>query len=147
MPPLATTCKEIHMAKMQLEPGEQVLKEGSVGYLKSKINMAPGGGFLTDRRFIHTNRARAMAAGGLLGALMMKGKVDVDVPLGSITAITRDTHGRNQSVLKIESAGGQEYRLVADFDEWFQAFGHALITYHGIKLVEYQPGRWTAERG
>ncbi len=134
------------MAKVELQPGEQVLTQGPVPYLKSRFNLVQGGGYLTDRRFLHTNDMRGLAAGGLVGALI-KGKVDIEIPLGSITRISRDRHGRADSVLKIETVHGQEYRLMPDFDDGLRAFGDALATHHGVKLVERAPGEWTADRG
>ena len=44
-----------------------------------------------------------MAVGGLVGTLI-KGKVDIEVWLGSISRISRDKHGRSDSVLNIETA-------------------------------------------
>jgi hypothetical protein len=134
------------MAKMKLEPGEQVLKEGSVGYLKSRIRMLQGRAYLTDQRFVHTNNARGVAVGGLFGALM-KPQVDLDLQLGAITRMTRDEHGRNKEVLKIGTGQGEEHRLILSLDEWLPAFSDALAEHHGTKLLETEPGVWTATRG
>ena len=88
---------------------------------------------------------RGLAVGGLVGALI-KGKVDIEIWLDSISRISRDKHGRNESILKIETVEGQEYRLLPNFEEWLQAFGGALATYRGTTLVETGPGQWSAQR-
>jgi hypothetical protein len=133
------------MAKVDLQPAEQMLEQGSVPYLKGRINLVQGSGYLTDRRFIHTNEMRSLAVGGLVGALI-KGKVDIEVWLGSISRISRDEHGHSDAVLKIETADGKEDRLMPDFDEWLRAFGDALAA-HGTKLIETAPGQWSAQPG
>ena len=133
------------MAKVELQPGEELVKQGSVPYLKGRFNLVQGGGYLTNLRFLHTNDMRALAAGGLVGSLL-KGKVDIEIPLGSITRISRAKHGRNESVLAVETADGHEYRLLPSFDEWLQAFADVLGVHHGTKLVEMAPGEWTAQR-
>jgi hypothetical protein len=134
------------MAKFQLQPGEQVLKQDRSSYLKNRFNLVQGVAVLTDRRFVHTNRMRAIAVGGLFGALS-KGRVDIDLPLGAIASFTRDLHGRKRTVLKVTTGDGQEHRLMPrSFEEWLGAFAEALATHHHTKLVEHQPGFWAAER-
>lgn len=133
------------MAKVEMQAGEQLLKQGQVSYLKSRFNAVIGDGYLTDRRFLHTNNMRGLAVGGLAGALL-KGKVDIEVALHSITRVSRGKHGRG-SVLEIETAAGEVYRLMVEFDEWLQAFGHALAAHHRTRLVEHAPGLWVAQRG
>jgi hypothetical protein len=133
------------MAKVELQPGEQVLKQGAVPYLKGRFNLVQGGGYLTDRRFVHTNEMRGIAVGGLVGALI-KGKVDIEIWLDSISRISRDKHGRNDAVLKIETVDGEEYRLLPDFDEWLQAFGSTLAAHRGIDLAQTGPNQWSVQR-
>jgi hypothetical protein len=134
------------MAKFKLEPGEQKLMEGSVPYLKSRFQYIAGPAYLTDRRFVHTNDLMARGVGGLLAALV-KPRIDLEVPLDSIAQISRSQHGRkNESVLVISTADGQEHRMVADFDEWFPAFQEALSSHRATRLVELEPGAWTAVR-
>lgn len=135
------------MAKFQLEPGEQQLKEGSVPYLKSRFQYVAGLAYLTDRRFVHTNNLMARGLGGLVAAALVKPRIDLEVPLDSIALISRSQHGRkNESVLVISTVDGQEHRMVADFDEWFPALHEALSLHRATRLVEVEPGTWTAVR-
>ena len=134
------------MAKFKLEPGEQVLMEGSLPYLKSKIKYIDGPAHLTDRRFVHANNLQARALGGLVGGLM-GARVDLEIPLDAIAGISRSTFGRkNASVLVLTTVDGKEHKLVAPFDEWFAAFDRALANHRATHLVETRPGAWTAHR-
>jgi len=132
------------MGTLELRLGEQVLKQGTMPYLKSRFQLVQGGGYLTTLRFLHTNDMRGVAAGGLLGTLM-KGKVDIEVPLASVASISKSRHGRNEAVLTITTVQRREYRLLTAFDQWLSAFGDALAEHHGMALVERERGSWFVE--
>ena len=118
------------MAKFKVQDGEQVLMEGLLPYLKSKYRYIPGLSYLTDRRFVHTNNLRGRAVGGLVGALMTA-RIDLEVPLETITGIGRSSHGRkHHPVLVILTRDGQDHRIVAEDEAWFQAFDRALAQRH-----------------
>ena len=133
------------MTMVELQPGEQVLKQGYVPYLKSRFYLVAGGGYLTNRRFLHTNNMRG-AVGGLVGTVF-KGKVDIEIPLGSIARISRGKHNRVFSVLEIETAQAAFYRLMPprNVDAWIKAFAEALAAHHGVRLIESAPSQWSAE--
>jgi hypothetical protein len=134
------------MAKFKLEPGEQVLMEGSLPYLKSRIKYIDGPAYLTDRRFVHANNLQARALGGLVGGLM-GARIDLEIPLEAIAGISRSTFGRkNNPVIVLTTTDGKEHKLVAPFDEWFAAFDQALTSHRATRLVETHPGAWTAQR-
>jgi hypothetical protein len=135
------------MAKFKLQPGEQLLQEGVLPYLKSKYKYLRGPAYLTDQRFVHANNAMARGVGGLLGALMAA-RIDLEIPLDTIMGISRSSFGRkNEPVLAIRTVEGYEHRIVARFEEWFPAFDNALATYRATRLVELEPGAWSAVRG
>jgi hypothetical protein len=130
------------MAKFQLQPGEQVVRQGSALYLKGRLKGVPGNAYLTDRRFVHTSKLGAMAVGGLVGALMSSGKIDIELSLEAIARLARGRQGRNDAVLAITLADGQEHRFLADPAEWVPAFSHAL-SLHAARLFEHEPGSWS----
>lgn len=133
------------MARFGLLPGEQLLHEGTVGYVRSRLKLVPGVGHLTDRRFVHTNKTGAMALGGVLGALS-KGSVDLEVRFDEVSGLARQRHGRNGSILAIVTENGLEHRLLCPFDEWFGAFRNALLRHPTTTLLERAPGQWSVER-
>jgi hypothetical protein len=135
------------MAKVELGPGEQVLTQGVVLYLKSRFYLIDGAAYLTDRRFLRTTNMRG-PAGGLVGTVF-RGKVDIELPLGWIARISRGKHHRIFSLLEIETVQGEIYRLMPmrSVDEWLRAFAEALAAHHGLRLVESAPGQWRAEPG
>ena len=109
-------------------------------------SMALGPVYLTDQRFVHANNAMARGVGGLVGALMAA-RIDLEIPLDTIMGISRSSFGRkNEPVLAIRTVEGYEHRIVARFEEWFPAFDNALATYRGTRLVELEPGAWSAVR-
>jgi hypothetical protein len=136
------------MAKVKFDEDEAVLKEGRLPYLKNRLKLIPGTGYLTNRRFVHTDNMSYMARAGRVGSLvgeLRKGKVDFDVPLSSISRISKDVHGRNKVVLKIETIDGSEYKLLTEeFDDWRQALHDALWSLFHMRLEEGPPGVWTA---
>ena len=102
--------------------------------------------YLTDQRFVHANNAVARGVGGLVGALM-SARIDLEIPLDTIVGISRSSYGRkNEPVLVITTVDGQEHRVVARFEEWFPAFDDALATHRATRLVETEPGAWSAVR-
>jgi hypothetical protein len=133
------------MNTVELQPGERVLKQGYLPYLKSRFYLVAGGGYLTDRRFLRTNNMRG---GGLVGTVF-RGTVDIEIPLGSIARISRAKHHRVFSFLEIETAQGAIYRLMPprNVDEWLEAFAEALAAHHGVRLVESAPGQWSPRPG
>ncbi|HET6951243.1 MAG TPA: hypothetical protein VFI47_12755 [Acidimicrobiales bacterium] len=133
------------MAKFELQPGEQLLKQNAVRYQRSRRRFVPGPCYLTDRRFVHTDATRSMAVGGLVGALLMKAKVDADIPLAAITGISRGRFGRKQEIITLET-GPEGHNFVAPFEEWLAAFREALHAFHATALAEHEPGRWLAYR-
>lgn len=138
------------MANLELIPGEQILKQGTVDSLKGAM-MQMGRGTLTNQRFVRQAQGWPGASSmfGLIGVLIaraLKGKVDIEFPLTSITTLARGKFGLNKNILVIGTADGQSYMLLAKFDLWFAAFRDALQMHTGATLVQTGDQEWTVQR-
>jgi hypothetical protein len=83
---------------------------------------------------------------GMLITRAFGGKVDIDLPLASITTLTHGKYGLNNNVFVIGTTDGQSYTLLAKFDPWFTAFCDALQTYTGATLVQTGEKQWAVQR-
>lgn len=133
------------MAKIDLNPGETILKEGTVATIERGFMLRTGTGFLTDQRFVRYRSGVPFWLAGLL-SLLFGGKIDIEIPLASIRSLARGKFGRNTNVLVIATAEGQEHTLQLGFDEWLTAFRDVLGR-GGRRLTEDGEGRWIAGTG
>ena len=103
-----------------------VLKQESVGYLKSKINMQQGELILSSQKITLTAHKTGVGGFGLLGALL-KSKVEkvnsvFDLEFKNISAINQGKHGLQKNVLEITDKQDLTYRMIVkDYEEWEQA--------------------------
>jgi len=137
------------VAKLELIPGEQILKQGSVDSIKRGM-LQMGRGTLTNQRFVRQTQGIPLISAmfGALGVLITRGltgKVDIDLPLSSIKTLTHGKYRLNKNVLVIDTFDGQSYMLLARFDPWFTAFRDVLQSY-GTTLVQVGEKQWAAQR-
>lgn len=116
------------MTKIEFNNNEQVFMEGSVSYLKSKINVLQGTGYLTSKRFIFCKRNGLMNAllGGLLVHLVKGKNIMFEINLDNVESINGLKHGfAKKYILKDKS--GNEYALqFIRKDKWLTAIKEAI---------------------
>ena len=110
-----------------------------------------GRGTLTNQRFVRQAQGLPIVSMmfGALGVLItraLRGKVDIDLPLSSITKLTRGKYRLSKNVLIIETTDGQSYMLLAKFDPWFTAFRDVLQTRAGTTFVQTSDQQWAVQR-
>jgi len=110
------------MNKEELQ-SEGILKEESVGYLKSALNLQQGKLVLTPKRIVLDAHKTTVNTGGLLGAFL-KTKVEQDKTIfnlehSNIQSVVQGKHGVNKNVLEIKDKQNNTYRImVKDYPEW-----------------------------
>jgi hypothetical protein len=129
---------------------QQVLKEGAVYTLKGGI-WKGGIATLTTERFYRKVRGSALLSYsfGLLGRLINQAfpwRVEIDIPLSSITVIGRGKMGLKKDVLYIETVDGKSYQFMPDYQIWLSALQNALQTYNHATLTQSADERWTVQR-
>jgi hypothetical protein len=125
------------MAKeFNLESGENLLKEDKGFMRKGKVSADFGTVYLTDKRLVfEKGGAREWSlhlagifggVAGLFGAKMaQKGnsRLKINAPLSEITDVQRSKFGRNESMMRIETASGEVFEIGIDkvIHEWIEA--------------------------
>lgn len=116
------------MTKIVFNDNEVVFMEGSVSYLKSKINVLQGTGYLTSKRFVFCKRTGLLNA--LLGSLLVhliKGKnIMFEINLDNIESINGLKHGFAKKYI-LRDKNGNEYALqFIRKDKWLKAIKEAV---------------------
>ena len=116
------------MTKIVFNNNEVVFMEGSVSYLKSKINVLQGTGYLTSKRFVFCKRTGLLNA--LLGSLLVhliKGKnIMFEINLDNIESINGLKHGFAKKYI-LRDKNGNEYALqFIRKDKWLKAIKEAV---------------------
>jgi len=129
---------------------EQTLKEEVLYTLNA--GMWKGGiATLTPERFYRRTRGFAIlpTALGLLGRLINQAfpwKVEIDIPLASISVIGRGKMGLKTDVLYIETMDSKPYQFTPNYQPWLAALQDALQTYSHATLVQSGDERWSVQR-
>lgn len=109
------------MDKAKLQ-SEGILKEESIGYLKSALNLQQGNLVLTNKR-LFLDAHKTTVGGGILGNLLKK-KVEQDNTIfdlepGNIQSVAQGKHGAQKNVLEITDKQNNTYRIIVkDYPEW-----------------------------
>jgi hypothetical protein len=103
---------------------EGIVKEAQGSMIKGRLAVY-GRLYLTSTRLVYLQSNRALSAFGALGALAMgllkPKKLVVDIPLNSITGVTRGKYGPNKNILEVSHSGGDPVKFAVRYDEWEQA--------------------------
>ena len=136
------------MAKPEIElrPGEQLLKDGPMNRVRSKMHIQGGSAFLTNHRFMRFQQSSSMQFLIGLLAFLFKDKPDFEVTLDQIRTIERTKQGLNKNALILRTADGEEYKLICTkFDEWMQAFQSAYDHMPTYNLFEIEKEKWAVQ--
>jgi hypothetical protein len=134
---------------MTQSPQEQVLQQGSLSTLHAGM-WKQGVAVLTPERFYRKTKGFAILtlSLGLLGRLinqLFPEKIDMDIPLTSITLIGRGKLGLLKDVLYIEIVGGKSYQLTPGYEPWMTALKDALQSHTHATLAQSGDDRWTVQ--
>lgn len=101
-----------------LKSDEQIIKQESVMYLKSSLNVMAGILYLTNHRLVF-ERSRNMMF-GLIGLLAKanRGGVVLELPRGDIAGAVQGQHALNHKMLVVTTTSGTEYKFNAKYQDW-----------------------------
>jgi hypothetical protein len=117
------------MNKEELQT-EGIIKEESVGYLKSSLNMLPGNLVLTPRRIVLDAHKASVNIWGLIG-MLFKHKAGKDSTIfnlehSNIQSVVQGKHGVNKNVLEIKDNQNNTYKIIVkDYPDWESALNKA----------------------
>ena len=104
-------------------PVNNIVKQETVGYLKSKINLQQAVLLLSAQRLTLKENKATVNSGGILGFLIKK-QVEKDnvifsLNLADIQKISQGKHGMQNNVLEIKDRNHVTHRvIVKDYLEW-----------------------------
>jgi hypothetical protein len=129
------------MASLELRPGETLIKESNM-----MTGMKKGKGSLTNERFALYARPNTMMFFGLLGELLVnliiKPKLELEFPVGSLRSIERMRMGFVNHWMKITLTDGNTYQITGyNWDQWFNAFSQALAG-QGMRFNQLSDKVW-----
>jgi hypothetical protein len=138
------------MAQTNVSPSEQIVLQGGLLTLSNIGIWTNGQAVLTTERFYRKVQGSPILYNffGLLGTLinsMFPEKIDIDIPLTSITEIGRGKMGLKKDVLYIGMMDGKSYNLTPKYDAWIVGFRSALEG-QGATLVQIADERWSVQR-
>jgi hypothetical protein len=105
---------------------DEILKQESIGYLKSAINLQQGSLFMTSKKLTLEAHKTGVGGLGILGAFL-KSKVEkvntiFEIDYANIQAVTQGKHGLQKNVLEIKDRQNNLYRvIVKNYQEWEDA--------------------------
>ncbi len=115
------------MAKFELQPDENLIKEETAIYIKNKIIVQPGRMYLTTKRLVFIKSYNYLF--GLIGLLFktLRGGILFDIPLKDIIQYENAKYGINKKVLGLKLQDGREPKFVlsSKYEEWEQALKSA----------------------
>jgi hypothetical protein len=104
----------------------EILKQESVGYLKSKLNLLQGTLFMTADKIVLDAHKSGAGGFGVMGSLL-KNKVEkqnviFDLDRNSIKSVVHGKHGVQNNVLEITDKNNNTFRIIVkNYKEWEDA--------------------------
>ncbi len=137
------------MSQTDVSTQGQALRQGTLLTLKAGI-WVKGQTVLTSERFYRQVKGSPVLYNffGLLGAMinnLFPAKIDIDIPLTSITEIGRGKMGLKKDVLYIGTSDGKSYQFTPHYDFWIIGLKEALEA-QGATLVQSANERWNVQR-
>ena len=136
------------MAKpeLTLNPGENVIHDGSMTRVISNMNIQGGSAFLTNERFIRYKHSTSLQILIGLFAFLFKDKPDFEVSLSEIRTLSRGKQGFNKNVILMTTGDGAEYKLICNkFDQWMQGFADAYTANGRFTLSSLGEDNWVVQ--
>ncbi len=136
------------MAKpdLELRTGEQIIHNGLMSYVRSKIHIQGGSAYLTTQRFMRFQQNTKVQV--LIGvfAFLLKEKPDFEIELSEIQSIRRGKQGINKNVILLKTTDGTEYKLICKkFDEWMAAFQTVYEGFPHHKMFMIAQEQWAVQ--
>ena len=108
---------------------------GKIGVLK-----------LTNKRLLFFKKSITLDV--LIGIFsnILGGKIILDIPLSSISGISRRKIQFNSNILCIYTLDGSEYIFNLDFEKWLKTTDDMLKKYHNSKLTPEADNKWIVSK-
>jgi hypothetical protein len=138
------------MAQANVSTAEQIVLQGGLLTLSNIGIWTNGQAVLTTERFYRKVQGSPILYNffGLLGTFinsMFPEKIDIDIPLTSITEVGRGKMGLKKDVLYIGTMDGKSYNLTPKYDAWIVGLKSALEG-QGATLTQIADERWSVQR-
>lgn len=136
------------MAKPEIifNPGENLIHEGSMSRILSRMNIQGGSAYLTNERFLRFKQSTGLQILIGLLAFLFKDKPDFEVALGEIKGLARGKQGLNKNVILMTLNDGSEYKLICTkFDQWMERFGEAYLANGRFTLTALSEEQWAVQ--
>lgn len=138
------------MAQSDVSAPEQIVLQGGLLTLSNIGIWTNGQAVLTTERFYRKVQGSPILYNflGLLGTLinsMLPAKIDIDIPLTTITEIGRGKMGLKKDVLYIGTMDGKSYNLTPKYEAWIVGLRSALEG-QGATLTQIAEERWSVQR-
>ena len=130
------------MANIKLIAGEILIKQSLANCMVGKMRAKQGTLFLTSERLVY--HKRSMFSYMMIGLLsyLSKGKFDFEIPLDSISEISKTKYGFNSKIFCVKTRDDKEYKFVIKFNDWLEAVKNTYIAYSPLNLLEDGEKKW-----
>jgi hypothetical protein len=138
------------MAQSDVSAPEQMVLQGGLATLSNIGIWTTGQAVLTTERFYRKVQGPPFLYNffGLLGQFisgMFPEKIDIDIPLTTITEIGRGKMGLKKDVLYIGTMDGKSYNLMPKYEAWIAGL-KSVLEGQGATLTQIADERWSVQR-
>lgn len=131
----------------ELQDNEQLIFEGKLNKMTSKLTATEGTGYLTTRRLVRYEASLLLKSIIGLLELFFKQKLDFEIPLDEIRTIRRKEKGLNKNkAFYLVTIDGTERELVAfPAETVLAAFQQAFDQHPSLSLAQLGQNEWSVQ--
>ncbi|SMC76634.1 hypothetical protein [Papillibacter cinnamivorans] len=130
------------MPESVLDQDEFVILESQTNLMTSTWTGKVGVLKLTNKRivFFQKNVALKVLAGALSN--LSKGKAILDIPLSSISGVSRRKIQFDNNILCVHTKDGNEYLFTLRFEKWLDAIKNSMGRYSNAEIIQKSATDW-----
>lgn len=110
--------------RFQVREGETLRMQGYIVYVRGRVSVVPGDGYLTTRRFVFCRKPRLPLG---IGQFLRGRKIVFAFNLEELQSITQQTHGLGRKhILRLRNTAVFGIQFGSRREAWLLAFGAAI---------------------